>query len=67
MKHHDDQRTYKDPVCGMELSYVTATDIVEYKGKTYLFCAPTCRERFEKTPEAFLRPHRQHGLRSRKC
>ncbi len=63
MKHQDNQRIYKDPVCGMELSYLTAIDEVEYRGKTYYFCAPTCRNAFEEMPEAYVRPHRQHGLR----
>lgn len=63
MKHQTHHRSYKDPVCGMELSYLTATDTVEYKGRTYYFCAPTCRETFEETPEVFVRQHRQHGLR----
>lgn len=63
MKHQDKQRSYKDPVCGMELSYLTAVDEAEYHGKTYYFCAPICRKTFEETPEAFVRPHRQHGVR----
>ena len=64
MKHQDNHRTYKDPVCGMELSYTTAADTVEYAGKTYYFCAPACRTAFEETPDKFVRPHRQHGLQS---
>ena len=64
MKHEDNQRTYKDPVCGMELSPNTATDEFEYKGKVYYFCAPACRETFQATPEVFVRQHRQHGMQA---
>jgi YHS domain-containing protein len=62
MKHQDTHQTYKDPVCGMELSSNTATDTFEHKGKMYYFCAPTCRKTFEESPELFVRPHRQHGM-----
>lgn len=65
MKHHDNQRNFKDPVCGMEVSFDTATEEFEYQGKMYYFCAPICRERFEATPEAFVRQHRQHGMRAK--
>lgn len=62
MKYHSKNQTFKDPVCGMEVSMKTAPDEFEYKGKTYYFCAPSCREKFEAGPERFLRPHRQHGV-----
>ena len=35
----------KDPICGMEVDEKTPLH-VEYKGKTYYFCSPGCRDRF---------------------
>ena len=43
-----------DPICHMEVDE-NATDLkVEYKGKTYYFCAPGCRTRFEEDPEKYI-------------
>ncbi len=64
MKHAYDDRTFKDPVCGMEISRQTAFDEFVYEGKTYYFCAPSCRQTFEDNPEQYIRLHRQHGYRS---
>jgi Cu+-exporting ATPase len=44
----------KDPVCGMMVDPEKAAAKVEYAGKTYFFCSPRCKERFEKEPERFL-------------
>jgi Cu+-exporting ATPase len=34
-----------------------ATDLrTDYKGTTYFFCHPSCRERFTENPESFLQP-----------
>jgi YHS domain-containing protein len=63
MKKQFDEQNYKDPVCGMEVSRTTAIDECEHQGKTYYFCAGICREAFEKNPEKYIRPHRQHGLK----
>jgi len=57
------ERSYKDPVCGMEVSRLTAPDQCEYQDKTYYFCAPACREAFETEPEKYVRHHRQHGVK----
>jgi YHS domain-containing protein len=43
-----------DPVCHMEVDEKTAPAKTEYKGKTYYFCAPGCKRRFEQDPEKFL-------------
>ena len=44
----------KDPVCGMMVDPQKAAGKVEHTGKTYFFCSPRCKERFEKEPEKFL-------------
>lgn len=42
-----------DPVCGMEISREAAFASVEYEGKTYYFCAPSCHAKFEKSPQKY--------------
>jgi YHS domain-containing protein len=44
-----------DPVCGMEVDTATAQWTLEYHGQKYYFCAPGCRQSFEKEPEKFLK------------
>jgi xanthine dehydrogenase accessory factor len=39
-----------DPVCGMTVSIAGARERTTYKGVTYYFCNPGCRERFEADP-----------------
>lgn len=46
---------YKDPVCGMEVSEDSAACKSEYKGKIYYFCAFSCKEKFEREPEKYLK------------
>lgn len=48
------ERVYTDPVCGMKISYKAAAEILKYKNKTYCFCAKTCRETFEQSPEGYV-------------
>lgn len=64
MERQSDERTYKDPVCGMEVSRVTAIAEFEYRGKTFYFCSEGCREAFEAAPEKYIKRHRQHGMRA---
>jgi YHS domain-containing protein len=48
--------TYKDPVCGMDVTPETAAGKFEYQGVTYFFCSPGCRRSFEKDPGKYLSP-----------
>jgi len=43
----------KDPVCGMAVDEKKAKFKSDYKGKTYYFCAPTCKTTFDKNPAKF--------------
>jgi YHS domain-containing protein len=43
-----------DPVCGMEVDAGTALSST-YKGKTYHFCSPEDKAKFEKNPEQYLK------------
>ncbi len=61
MRKQPEERTYGDPVCGMEISRKTAADECTHLGKSYYFCSPGCRAEFESNPDRYLPHHRQHG------
>ena len=44
----------KDLVCGMDIEAATAAGRSEYNGKTYYFCGPNCKEKFDLKPEQYL-------------
>jgi YHS domain-containing protein/TusA-related sulfurtransferase len=44
-----------DPVCGMTVVKATAKATFEYKGTTYYFCNPGCKDAFVKDPEKYLK------------
>ncbi|MGB9716402.1 MAG: heavy metal translocating P-type ATPase [Thermodesulfovibrionales bacterium] len=46
-----------DPVCKMIIEDKDAVGTSTYKGTTYHFCSPICKENFDKNPEAILNPH----------
>jgi len=43
----------KDPVCGMMVDEKKAKLKSDYMGKIYYFCAPQCKEAFDKDPAKF--------------
>jgi YHS domain-containing protein len=43
-----------DPICKMEVDEATARFKSEYKGKTYYFCAPGCKAKFDAAPEQYI-------------
>jgi P-type Cu+ transporter len=47
--------TVKDLVCGMEIDPKTAAAKLDYKGKTYYFCALSCRDKFKADPDKFIK------------
>ena len=63
MKRQNDEPVFKDPVCGMEVSHSTAIDTCVYQGKTYYFCATSCREAFQAEPEKYLSHYHRHGAK----
>jgi len=44
----------KDPVCGMMVDEKKAKFKSDYNGKTYYFCAPSCKATFDKSPAKFV-------------
>jgi Cu+-exporting ATPase len=45
----------KDPVCGMDVDPAKAAGSSQYAGKTYFFCAPGCKKKFDANPSQFAR------------
>ena len=45
----------RDVVCGMQVDTAKATAKAEYKGTTYYFCSPVCKNKFEKAPEEYIK------------
>ena len=43
----------KDPVCGMQVNETTAVNKSEYQGKTYYFCASSCKAKFDRKPSQY--------------
>ncbi len=43
-----------DPVCGMMVSRGEEAGSSEYQGKTYYFCAPDCKRRFDRDPQQYV-------------
>lgn len=44
-----------DPVCGMTFHRSDAAESHEHEGRLYHFCAPSCAERFRRSPSSFLK------------
>ncbi len=44
-----------DPICGMTVDEKTAKFRSEYRGKTYYFCAPGCKKKFDQDPEKYAK------------
>ena len=40
----------KDVVCGMQVDPKNAAGQSEYQGKTYYFCSPNCKRKFDANP-----------------
>jgi len=48
---------HNDPICGMDVDEKSARAsgrISEYQGKTYFFCADSCKQQFDKEPERYI-------------
>jgi YHS domain-containing protein len=45
----------KDLVCGMQIDEKNAAAKSNYKGNVYYFCSLSCKEKFEKKPENFIK------------
>lgn len=43
-----------DPICKMTVDEKTAEYTSEYNGKTYYFCAPGCKKKFDENPGQYV-------------
>jgi YHS domain-containing protein len=43
----------KDPVCGTAVTRETVGGQSRFQGKTYFFCSPLCKERFDADPQGY--------------
>ncbi|MBN2545820.1 MAG: YHS domain-containing protein [Spirochaetes bacterium] len=43
-----------DPVCKMEIDENNSEYESSYNGKTYYFCADSCKEKFDNNPEKYI-------------
>jgi YHS domain-containing protein len=43
-----------DPVCGMTVTKEDAACSYEYRGKTFYFCAESCKEDFVAAPDKYV-------------
>ena len=42
-----------DPVCKMQIDETKAAGKSEYNGKTYYFCAQSCKTKFDQNPQVY--------------
>jgi len=45
----------KDSICGMEVDPKVAAGSSVYGGKTYYFCSPGCKAKFDKNPAKYAK------------
>jgi Cu+-exporting ATPase len=43
----------KDVICGMQVDPKKAAGSSEYQGKTYYFCSPGCKRKFDQNPAQY--------------
>src|ERR1700733_11282616 len=61
------QTTFLDPVCGMEVTAVTAAGKTEDTGTTYYFCSAHCQRTFTANPSAFVKTTLPSGTSAGCC
>jgi YHS domain-containing protein len=45
----------KDPVCGMNVEEQKAAGTSQYQGRSYFFCSNSCKEKFDRNPEQYVK------------
>jgi Cu+-exporting ATPase len=45
----------KDVVCGMQVDPAKAAGSSQYEGKTYYFCAKSCKAKFDANPKQYVK------------
>jgi Cu+-exporting ATPase len=44
-----------DPVCGMQIEESDAEGTSEHQGESYYFCSPSCKRKFDESPETYTK------------
>jgi YHS domain-containing protein len=59
----DSSIKFIDPVCGMDVEPGKTKLVSVYQGRSYWFCAETCRRAFEANPNKYLesKPDKKKG------
>jgi YHS domain-containing protein len=57
----------KDPVCGMMVDEKKGKLKSDYNGKTFYFCAPSCKTTFDKDPAKYVGGSAKPGTHSCGC
>lgn len=45
----------KDVVCGMQVDAAKAAGKSEFGGRTYYFCSPVCKKKFDANPSQYAK------------
>lgn len=45
----------RDVVCGMQVDSAKAAGTSEFNGKTYYFCAKSCKDKFDADPGKYAK------------
>jgi len=45
----------KDVICGMDVEESNAAGVSVHKGKNYYFCSTSCKQKFDASPEAYIK------------
>jgi P-type Cu+ transporter len=48
----------KNPVCGMQVDPAKAAGKTERNAKTYVFCSPSCKQKFDADPARYAHNNR---------
>ncbi|HEB68490.1 MAG TPA: heavy metal translocating P-type ATPase, partial [Desulfobulbus sp.] len=54
--HHEQTKSYVDPVCGMSTDEKEVFIPHKHEGKTYYFCSDNCRTTFTQDPGKYIAP-----------
>ncbi|HXE79655.1 MAG TPA: YHS domain-containing protein [Vicinamibacterales bacterium] len=45
----------QDPVCGMQVDPAKAAGSSTHNGRTYYFCSPVCKRKFDENPQQYVK------------
>jgi YHS domain-containing protein len=54
----------KDPVCGMQINESQTAGKSEYRGQTFYFCSPGCKQRFDQNPDRYADQRATHTIQA---